>query len=97
MAAEITNERELLIEAMRVLNRCSEAMADANKAAGALVQDDRLPDEGGDKNADALFAALRRHCGDASVHRVFIAAHNLGLDLPADLACYDETYTGGDE
>ena len=84
-APNITNERELLIEALRTINRMSEALRDASNAALSLVESGRLPkDSGKDALTDRLFAALGRRFRDASGLLVFIAAEKM-IELPEDL------------
>jgi hypothetical protein len=76
-----TNKDDLLIEALRAANRVSGLLNELS----AMLMD--IP-EGHAANAETvekLSAALLRRFSDCSGVHLFIAANNLGIDLPPDL------------
>lgn len=70
------NKDDLLIEALRFANRASGALNDISILCGSDDQNGRL--------ADINEIAIRRFSDLSAVH-LFIAAHNLRIDLPRDL------------
>jgi hypothetical protein len=78
-----TTREELLIEALRSANRVSVLLNEI--AAWSHRQEAEFPD---------LEDLLIRRFSDCSGVHLFIAANNLGIDLPPDLQ--DEVYEEGD-
>lgn len=71
--------KELVIEALRLINRTSVALNDLSALIGKKIIDD--DDHRFDMENDIL---IRRFSDLSGVH-LFIAADNLRIDLPADL------------
>jgi len=76
---------ELLIEALRLAERTSGLLNELDRELGALVGDD--------SRFEGLNSLLRRRFQDCSGVHLFIAAHNIGLDLPPDLLSDEEEYS----
>jgi hypothetical protein len=72
---------ELLIAALRAVNAMSEVMNAVSSELGRVLDDDQ-----DNPIYNDLYATLRRRFQDASGVHLFIAADNLGLELPPDLA-----------
>jgi hypothetical protein len=84
----VSNPNELLIEALRTVDRMSGVLNLANAKLFAALGDDV-----DHRKFDAVFDALRRRFSDASGVHLFIAADNLGIALPPDL-CGDAKAEG---
>jgi len=82
----VTNERELLIEALRAAERSGIIL---NMIRNEVW--DVLGDRADDPKWDRLHALIRTQHNACSGLHLFIATSNMGLDLPDDLtACNDE-------
>jgi hypothetical protein len=74
-----TNEFDLLVEALRLADRVSGLLNDIDAAVLKRIKSDA------DHRFDDIFDLLLRRFSDCSGVHLFIAANNIGIDLPPDL------------